>query len=73
MGKASDIPLEKISIRLYEGDKDAINALYPVQGHNAVIRKLVNDHIKQVKYVVNEKAKANLDYELEDLALTQGD
>jgi hypothetical protein len=45
--------LEKVTIRLHEGDKDILEKYYPRSGYNPVIRQLVRRHIKQLEEKFN--------------------
>jgi hypothetical protein len=38
--------LEKISIRIFRGDKERLDEEYPALGHNKVIRHIIRRHIK---------------------------
>lgn len=49
MPKKSLIPLEMVSIRLYEGDRDTLASFYPSVGHNAAIREIVHRHARLLK------------------------
>lgn len=46
---------EKISIRLFRGDKEKIAQLYPHIGYNKAIRNIVRNFIKNVEASANEK------------------
>ena len=46
--KKGEEPMEKVTIRLFVGDKDRVQAYYPTAGHNEVIRKLVRKHLKML-------------------------
>ena len=39
-------PLRKVTVRLYEGDIERINALYPDMGHNKFVRELVHAKLR---------------------------
>ncbi len=47
--------LEKVTVRLHTEDKGDIDEFYPTLGHNKVIRKLVSNHLKQLREKLNEK------------------
>lgn len=56
MPKLSELPLVKVTVRIFTGDKEILDELYPNQGHNIIIRELVHQHIKKVRFVANAKA-----------------
>ena len=47
--------LEKVTIRLYTGDKEKINALFPTIGHNKMIRKLIRRTLKHIEEKINRE------------------
>lgn len=55
MPKQTDLPLETISIRLYEGDKDVLRQFYPEIGYNAAIRELVHKHVAKLRERLNRQ------------------
>lgn len=50
-----DKSLQKVTIRLHQGDKDIIDEFYPSLGHNQVIRKIVRNFCKQLQEKMNER------------------
>jgi hypothetical protein len=50
------IEQEKITIRLFRGDKDKLSNLFPEVGYNKAIRFLVRNFIKSIE----EKAQSRL-------------
>lgn len=56
MGKRqSEIPLEKITLKLFKGDAEEMRKLYPTVGASGIIRELVRSHIRRV----HEEAQKN--------------
>lgn len=53
-------PTEKITIRLFEGDRERLTKLYPENGYNQVIRSLVHQHCR-VKEEELQRAAQKLD------------
>ena len=51
MSKLENTELIKVTIRLYVGDKERLDELYPEQRHNFIIRELIHKHIKKIEYV----------------------
>lgn len=49
MPKKLDRPLEIITIKLFDGDRAALQNFYPGVGYNAVIRKLVDNHVRKLR------------------------
>ncbi len=46
MPKKSTIPLEYVNkIRLFAGDKERLQNLYPILGYNKAIRNIVRTHL----------------------------
>lgn len=54
MARKSERPLEKVTVRLHQGDKEALDSWYPHSGHNKVIRHLVASHLKQLEAEANK-------------------
>lgn len=47
---------EKVTIRLFRGDKDRLAELFPTIGYNGVIRQLVRNFIKGVEEKAQRQA-----------------
>lgn len=47
MAKRDPRPLEKVAVRLFMGDKDELQRLYPKAGYNMAIREIVHQHVRQ--------------------------
>ena len=67
MPKLSEQPLVKVTLRLYDGDKEILDELYPEKRHNLIIRELVHMHIRKVKFIAASKQKAPTDNTIIDL------
>lgn len=39
---------EKVTVRLYEGDKERLNAYFPTQRYTKIIRELVHRTLRQL-------------------------
>jgi hypothetical protein len=48
-GKKSDIPFEKVSLNLGQGDFEEMGRLFPRIGAGVAIRTLVRNYIRQIK------------------------
>lgn len=59
----------RITIRLFEGDKEELNKFYPAKGYNWCIRHLVRRHIKALKEKENRKTLQTGD----EIMLEEGD
>ena len=53
-------PLEKVSIRLFKGDKARLDDLFPQAGHNRVIRELVRRTIRQIEERASQRQQKEL-------------
>jgi hypothetical protein len=42
-------PTVKVTLRLFDGDKDELSTMFPSIGYNAVVRQLVHNFVKGVK------------------------
>lgn len=51
--------LEKVTIRLFNGDKDDIMAFYPKLGYNKAIRILVRKHVRALKELESQRSPEN--------------
>lgn len=51
---------EKVTIRLYTGDKDWLSAMFPNIGYNKVIRELVHKFRRGVEEKSNHQQTANI-------------
>jgi hypothetical protein len=60
--------LEKVTVRLYIGDKEELNSFYPQLGYNKVVRKLITDHLKKLRERVNQKRSETNDDDDIDLS-----
>ena len=49
------LDLEKVTLRLFTGDKSRLEDYYPTVGYNAIVRKLVHAHLKKLDERVNLK------------------
>ncbi len=49
MAKKNDHKLVKITIRIFEGDKEELDEFYPLIGHNRAMREVIHKHIKLLK------------------------
>lgn len=58
----SNLPLEKVTLRLFLGDSERMNQYYTQSGYNKAIRTLVHKHLKILDEKVNAK-KAELQAE----------
>ncbi len=47
MPKKDKAPMEKVTIRLFEGDKETLSELFPNLSYNQVIRVMVRNLIKK--------------------------
>lgn len=47
--RREDFPLEKISVKLFEGEFAQLNELYPSVGASKIIRELVHSHLNKVE------------------------
>jgi len=50
-----DKQTEKLSLRLFSGDKEKLTAMYPGVGYNRVIRHLVSNFIRGVEERAQQK------------------
>ena len=55
--------LQKVSVRLYEGEKDELADFYP-EGHNWAIRNLVHAHLKKLKELRNHQISTSIEMEI---------
>lgn len=47
--KKAERPLSKVTINLFEGDMEKLQDLYPDVGASAIIRRLIEQYLKQVE------------------------
>ena len=40
----SSVPLEKVTLNLFKGDKDTLAAFYPSRGWSVAAREIIEDH-----------------------------
>lgn len=52
MPKLAGVDLEKVTLRLFRGDKDRLQELYPTLGYNSAARQIIKNHIR----ILEEKA-----------------
>jgi hypothetical protein len=57
MPRASEKQLQKISLRLYQSDVDALKIYYPSAGYNRIIRGLVSRHVRELDAAYEAKRK----------------
>lgn len=48
--------LEKVTIRLHEGDKEILQDFYPKIGYNKAIRHIIHKHCKTLEEIAQRKA-----------------
>lgn len=60
--RSEELPIEKVTIRLYEGDSARLQRLYPKVGASKVIRHLVRHHLRGV----DERTEQILQMQAED-------
>lgn len=58
MARKNEIGLEKITIRIFKGDVEALNRYYPTTGHNVVIRKLIRKHLRKMEELDSQRRAA---------------
>lgn len=56
MPKKSEVPIQKHTLHLYEGDFDKLKGYYPELDGGYVIRKLVRTHIEQIESATKGQA-----------------
>ena len=61
MPRRKALPLEKQTIRFYEGDIQTIADHYPQLGYNLAIRELVHNLAKRLREGTNQKLKTTMD------------
>lgn len=49
MRRASDVPLRKVTLNLYDEDMEALKRFYGNQRVSEVIQKLVHRHVKAIQ------------------------
>jgi len=54
---------EKLSIRLYEGDKERLAAYYPELGYTKAIRELVHRTLRRMDERLNQEALTEINEE----------
>jgi len=59
MKRREDFPLMKVTLNLYDGDFQKLQALYPRLGASKVIRVLVHHHLKDI----NDKTTVRINEE----------
>lgn len=52
MPKLAGVDLEKVTLRLFRGDKDRLQEKYPTLGYNSAARQIIKNHLR----VLDEKA-----------------
>lgn len=64
MGRLSK-PLEMVSVRIYAGDKERLQKMYPSVPHNRAIREIVHKHLNRVEALYQEQVGGETDVEVE--------
>lgn len=54
-----DEELEKVTVRLFDGDREALQNYYPSLGYNKAIRTLVRKHLRALDEKVSHRSKIN--------------
>ena len=62
MKRREDFPLMKVTLNLYDGDFQRLQALYPRIGASKVIRTLVHSHLKDI----NDKTTVRINEDQHD-------
>lgn len=68
MAKPQNNQLEKVSIRIFVGDREELERFYPALGYNKVVRFLIHKHVKKLQEQEN-KANGSIDTESPELDL----
>jgi hypothetical protein len=55
MRRKSDVPLQKVTLNLFEGDFSRLQDLHPTLGAGAVIRLIVRRHLDAVNNSSNRR------------------
>lgn len=70
MPKKASTDLEKVTVRLHAGDKDALTKYYPMAGYNKAIRALIHQHVKALRARNEQETqhndRPNIDIDLGD-------
>ena len=61
MRRKADYPLQKVTLNLFEGDWDFLQATYPRIGASRVIRDLVRAHVNKVKKAQGPRPLVDID------------
>lgn len=71
--KKERFPLQKVTVKLFEGDFQEMAGLYPKTGANKIIRELIHRHIAVAKEMAQKQvgALAQLDIDLSDVEDSQ--
>ncbi len=56
MRRKEDLPLQKVTLVLYDGDFARLRDLHPRLGASKVVRMLVRKHIQEIEYRANKEA-----------------
>ena len=59
MPRHVDGDLEKVTLRLYDGDFSRVQQYYPVIGANEAIRKIIRSHLKKLDEQMSQKESAD--------------
>lgn len=62
MRKKEDFPLQKVTVKLYDGEFAQLQTLHPRIGASKVVRMLVHSHIKSV--MARAKAREEIAHEV---------
>ena len=49
MPRPSEVPLEKVTLNLMEGDKDTLESFYPVTGWTVAARIIINGFCRRLR------------------------
>lgn len=63
MGRRSQRPIKKHTLRLYDGNTELLDQFYPDIGHNAVIRALVDKFCRGLQEKLNKKLSTEKAYD----------
>lgn len=71
--KKERFDLKKVTVKLFEGDFEAMQDLYPKSGANKIIREMIHRHIAVCKELAqkNQGALAQLDIDISDDEVSQ--
>lgn len=55
MLRKSPIPLEVVTVKLFEGDRERLKELYPKVGYNRAIRQLIRKHLDELEAEMDQR------------------